>query len=141
MESGLAKCPQCGAVNRLKSAAPEELPVCGKCGTSLPWIVAASDGSFDREIQAPVPVLVDFWAEWCGPCRIVTPIIEELARGRAGKIKVVKLNVDQNPTTASRFAVQSIPLLLLFKSGIVAETMVGALPKAEILRRVAPHLP
>lgn len=136
----LAVCPDCGAKNRLRPPPKDQLPVCGKCGANLPWLVSATDSSFEAELEASVPVLVDFWAPWCGPCRMVAPVLEELARERAGKLKVVKLNVDENPRTAGRFGVQSIPMLTLFREGQEVTTVVGALPKGALRQRLAPHL-
>jgi thioredoxin 2 len=134
-------CPACKAKNRLKTPPPGQLPVCGRCGAALPWLVTASDESFARELEAPVPVLVDFWAPWCGPCRMIAPVLEELSRELAGRLKVVKLNVDANPRSSGRFQVQGIPLLILFKDGRELERLVGAMPKGALLARVQPHLP
>lgn len=83
-----------------------------------------------------MPVLVDMWASWCGPCRFLTPIVEDLATQLARRVRVAKLNVDENPQTASRFRIQSIPALLIFKGGRVVDEMIGVQPKAEILRRL-----
>jgi len=98
------------------------------------------EGGLTPELQAGVPVLVDFWAKWCGPCRMVAPVLEEIAREQAGRLKVVKLDVDRHPLPASAFQVQSIPTLILFKNGQPAERIVGALPKAALLERLMPHL-
>jgi thioredoxin 2 len=136
----IAVCLACGAKNRLKTPPPGQLPICGRCGATLPWLVAASDESFARELQAPVPVLVDFWAPWCGPCHMIAPVLEELAGELAGRLKVVKLNVDENPRTSGRFQVQGIPLLLLFQAGRELERIVGAMPKGALLARLQPHL-
>ena len=93
-----------------------------------------SDATFDAEVlKAQEPVVVDFWAEWCGPCRMIAPALEEIAAGSlAGKVKIVKLNVDENPKTAAKYNVMSIPTLMLFKNGEMASRQVGAAPKAKL---------
>ena len=92
-----------------------------------------SDATFDAEVlKAQEPVVVDFWAEWCGPCRMIAPALEEIAGTMAGKIKVVKLNVDENPATASKYGIMSIPTLMLFKDGQLASRQVGAAPKQKL---------
>ena len=92
-----------------------------------------SDSSFETEVlQSEIPVLVDFWAPWCGPCRTIGPIVEELGNVYAGQVKVVKMNVDDNPKTPGRFGIRGIPTLILFKGGNVAEQIVGAVPKQQI---------
>jgi thioredoxin 2 len=140
MDDSVAICPQCGAHNRIKIPTTDQFPVCGKCKGSLPWVINGTDISFRKELETSTPVLVDFWAEWCAPCRMTAPVLEELARDKPGQIKVVKINVDQNPTTAGRFNIQSIPTLILFKNGQAVETMVGAMSKQALLERLAPHL-
>ena len=115
-------------------------PVCGRCKSPLteqahPVIV--TDGSFGEQVErSALPVLVDMWAPWCGPCRMIAPTIEQLAGELAGRIKVAKLNTDENPMTASRFNVRSIPTLLVLKDGKEIDRLVGAMPKQEILRRL-----
>ena len=95
--------------------------------------ILLTDESFDKEVvQSPEPVLVDFWAPWCGPCRMLAPVIEELAKEYTGKIKVTKINTDEHPNAASRFKISAIPTLLFFKGGKVAEQLVGVHSKAEI---------
>jgi thioredoxin 2 len=139
-DDDIATCPHCGTRNRIHPSPGGSIPVCGKCKNSLPWVVVADDATFQNEVKAPVVVLVDFWAAWCAPCKIVAPVLEQLARDRAGKLKVVKMDVDNNPATAGQFLVRSIPTMILFKNGQVVDTFVGAMPKGELLRRISPHL-
>ncbi len=140
MEDSVISCPQCGARNRLKIPPQDHVPICGKCKNPLPWIIAGSDIAFRKELETSIPVLVDFWAEWCAPCRMTAPVLEELARERAGQIKVVKINVDQNPATSEQFNVRSIPTLMLFKNGQPVETLIGAMSKEALLKKLNPHL-
>jgi len=103
--------------------------------------VEVTDATFEKEVlQASTPVLVDFWAAWCGPCRMIAPVVKEIANEQAGVLKVAKLDVDQNPATATRFGVQSIPTLILFKDGQPVERIVGYMPKERLMERVRPHL-
>ena len=96
-------------------------------------ITAITDDTFEQEVLgSDVPVLVDYWAEWCGPCKAVGPVLEDVAPGYAGKVRIVKLNVDENRNTASKYGVRSIPTLMLFKNGTVESTQVGALSKAQL---------
>ncbi len=99
-----------------------------------------TDSNFEQEVlNADVPVLVDFWAVWCGPCRLIAPIVEELSTEYAGKLKVGKLDVDNNPNVAASFGIRSIPTLLLFKDGKIVEQLVGAVPKQDIVSVVSNH--
>jgi len=116
MAAQIVSCPNCGTRNRVP-AASKGTPQCAQCHTPLPWIANADDESFDAAIDAKVPVLVDLWAPWCGPCRSVSPILERLAGEKAGTMKLVKVNVDNSPATQARFAVQAIPTLLVMRNG------------------------
>jgi thioredoxin 1 len=99
--------------------------------------LVVSDGTFEQEVlQSPVPVLVDFWAAWCGPCKAIAPVVEELAGEYEGKMKVMKLDVDENPRTPTTYGVQSIPTLLIFKDGRPAERIVGAVPKKLLVDKI-----
>ncbi len=132
-------CPACGKRSRVRPH-PSAVPKCGGCGGFLPWSVDADAGSFAEETRAGVPVVVDFWAPWCGPCRMIAPALEQLARGYAGRLKVVRLNVDEAPALASEYRAMSIPLLVLMRDGREADRIVGARPPAELERWLAPHL-
>ena len=138
--SDIIVCRSCGAKNRVTVPPVGKTPACGKCGAPLPWIVTVSDADFTAQVSAPVPVLVDFWAPWCAPCRMVAPVLEQIAAEQAGRIKIVKLNVDENPMAAGAHRVQSIPTLILFKNGQPVDRFVGALPKEALLARLTPHL-
>ena len=141
-ETQLIPCPSCGATNRVHPADEQDLePVCGRCTTPLTAIapVTVTDANFSQEVEkSTLPVLLDLWAPWCPPCRMIAPIIEDLASELAGRVKVGKLNTDENQQTASRFSVRSIPTLLVLKDGVEIERLVGAHPKDEILRRLEP---
>jgi thioredoxin 2 len=133
------ECPKCGASNRI-APSPRGAPHCGRCGRPLPWLVKADESTFEVEVRAAPTVVVDLWAPWCGPCRFVGPILEELAREWAGRIKVVKVNVDENQGLALRYDAQSIPTLLVMRDGEVVDRVVGALPRAALSARLAPQL-
>jgi len=136
------RCPACGATNRLPA---EKLgrglkARCGRCKAELRFdtaTVTVTDSTFAVEVERwPAPVLLDLWAPWCGPCRMVAPMMEKLAAEWAGRVRVAKLNVDENPATAARFGAQSIPTMLVLKDGKEVDRMVGVQPKEEIERRL-----
>ena len=100
-------------------------------------VLEISDQTFDQEVlKAETPVLIDFWAPWCGPCKAIAPVVEEMAGAYAGRLKVVKMNVDDNPQTPSRYGVRGIPNLILFKRGQVADQIIGAVPKAHLVKAI-----
>lgn len=103
--------------------------------------ITVTDDTFEMEVvNSPTPVLVDFWAAWCMPCRMMTPIVDEIATEYEAQLRVAKLDVDQNPQTATQHGIMSIPTLMLFKNGEVVERLVGAMPKQRLVERIAPHL-
>ncbi|THF84808.1 thioredoxin [Deinococcus sp. KSM4-11] len=135
--SDILTCAQCGAKNRVQAVPGGQVPVCARCGANLPWLHSGTDASFAADIRAGVPVIVDFWAPWCGPCRVIGPVLEDIAREQAGRVRVVKVNVDENPRTPGSFQVQGIPTMIVFKDGEPVDRIVGAVPKGEILRKLA----
>lgn len=125
MASPVVACPSCGTKNRLPVAAGGH-PRCAKCKTNLPWLVDAGDTDFAAAIDTRALVVVDLWAPWCGPCRMIAPILDKIATEYAGRVKVVKVNVDDNPDVSYQFKVQSIPLVVLLKDGKQVDTLMGA---------------
>jgi thioredoxin 2 len=133
-------CSACGANNRMLRARLGDDPVCGRCKEKVfpRRPVTITDANWKREVEdSPIPVLVDFWAPWCGPCRAVAPMLESLAGERAGKLKIAKLNVDENPQSAARFQVQAIPTMILFRGPLEVDQIRGAVPKAALESRLA----
>jgi thioredoxin 2 len=135
----IVTCPSCGKRNRVATAA-QGVPRCGACHAPLPWIIDAEPAHFDEQTTASMPVLVDFWADWCAPCRMVSPALERLAREHAGRLKLVKLDVESAPEISSRFGAQSIPLLVLLRDGEEVDRRVGAAPEPELRRWLDRHL-
>ena len=132
-------CAACGARNRTGAVA-HGVPRCAKCKALLPWLVEADTATFDAEATASVPVVVDLWAPWCAPCRMIAPVLEDLATRHAGHVKVVKVNVDEEPRLAARFDARSIPLLVILRRGAEVDRVVGALPRPALEARLAPFL-
>jgi thioredoxin 2 len=138
-EGTIIKCPHCDTKNRVRPT-PKGIPRCSACHHPLPWILDADSSTFDAEIASSLPVLVDFWAPWCGPCRMVSPLVERMGRDNAGRLKVVKLNVDEAPDIAGRYGVQGIPLLVLIRAGVEADRLVGAVPLERLRAWLEPQL-
>jgi thioredoxin len=123
----------------VSAQSPQGFPRCPRCKSELPWLVDADAETFAAETSASVPVVVDFWAAWCGPCRVVAPVLEEIASERPD-LRIVKLDIDENPQTAARFQVLSIPTMILFKGGQPVKTVIGAYPKKRLEQELAPAL-
>lgn len=142
-DSIIMTCSRCGTRNRIPKGRLDARPVCAKCrnplvlGKTLDYPVTVTDQTFPQHVLSfPGPVVLDCWAPWCGPCRSVAPVIDQLAKEYAGRVKFAKLNTDENQRTAGQFSIQSIPTLLFFKGGKLVNRQVGALPKGEIERLV-----
>lgn len=139
----IIKCDSCGTKNRIPQSRINAGPICGRCkarlktGSTRNIPLEISDQTFHTEVlENNVPVLMDCWAPWCGPCKMVAPVLDQLAYEYAGQIKITKLNVDNNPVTASQYGIQSIPTMLLFKNGKQVDKIVGAVPKPEIEKHI-----
>jgi thioredoxin 2 len=140
-ESGLVRCPNCGKMNRVKPAA-SGVPHCAACGATLPWLTESSEADFPSVVeQSTVPVLVDFWAPWCGPCRMVSPAVEQIAKDLRGRLKLVKVNTDNAPNLSQRFGIRGIPTLIVFDHGKEVARVTGALPAPALRTWVDQHLP
>lgn len=135
-------CSHCGAKNRFPVSRIDEKPQCAKCHLPLPVEnlsrpVIVTDATFEREVlKSPLPTLVDCWAPWCGPCKAIGPIIDSLAAQYRAKVKIAKLNLDENPMTGSRYSISSVPTLMLVKNGQIVDKIIGALPKDQMERAI-----
>jgi len=146
MEAVVVVCPECQTKNRVPAEKLGQDAKCGKCGTTFPTSATVSDqpvvitdSTFAQEVlQSPLPVVMDIWAPWCGPCRMIAPVVEELAKEFAGRAKFVKLNSDENQQVPSQYQIQGIPTLLFFKNGQLVDRVVGAVPKQNILQKLQP---
>jgi thioredoxin 2 len=134
------RCTNCGRQNRVPAVA-DGVPHCGDCHEPLPWIADAGDDTFtDVAERASIPVLVDLWAQWCAPCRQVTPTLDQVTRDLAGQVKLVKVDIDRAPRTQARFGVQAVPTLLLLREGKVIDRQAGAAPAAALRAWVEKNL-
>lgn len=128
-------CPACGQKNSVDINFKDKKPICGKCKAPLPLPepMEVNDDDFERVVlKSDIPVLVDFWAPWCGPCRMVAPIVEQIAHEYAGRLVVAKVNTDNNRKTASDYKIMGIPTLILFNKGKILERITGAVPKEHL---------
>ncbi len=139
----IIRCPSCRTKNRIPVSRVDDAPNCGQCGVKLPGVelgkvITITDQSFDDEVFASgLSVLVDCWAPWCAPCRMVGPILDELAKKYRTRLKIVKINMDENAQTSAKYHVMSIPTLMLVKNGKIVDTLVGALPREDLEQQIA----
>jgi thioredoxin 2 len=133
--STIVTCPDCGSKNRIPVAATGR-PRCAKCRADLPWLVSADDATLPGALGTSMLIVLDLWAPWCGPCRMVAPVLEQLAQEYAGRIKVVKVNVDEAPGAAANYEARSIPTLLLVDQRSTVDRVVGAQPKPVLAQRI-----
>jgi thioredoxin len=145
-DAQLIRCPSCGVTNRVTRDKLERgrSLVCGKCKTALPdptKPLIVTDATFSADVErSPLPVLLDMWADWCGPCHMMAPVLDQLAAELAGRVRVAKMNVDENPVTSERLSIRSLPTLLVLKDGREIDRIVGVQPKAEVVRRLTARL-
>ncbi len=140
MTSRITPCPSCGVKNRVPAVTSGK-PRCASCKAELPWIADATDASLAGALDTSSLVLLDLWAPWCGPCRMVAPVLEKLAARYAGRLKVVKVNVDDNPGTARSYDASSIPTLVMIRDGKAVARVIGAQPEPALVAQIEPLLP
>jgi len=138
-DSRITDCPGCGAKNRVPAVSKGK-PTCAKCKKALPWIAETTDATLAGALNTKQLVLVDLWAPWCGPCRMVAPVLEKLATRYAGSLKVVKINVDDNPRSAQIYDASSIPTLVMVRNGQVVDRVIGAQPEPALAAKIDQHL-
>ena len=138
------RCLSCGTKNRIPSDKSGKTAKCGKCSALLeindlfserPLVVTDNNFS-EKALKSPIPVLLDCWAPWCGPCRMIGPVMDEIAKEYSGRVRICKLNVDENPLTSAKYNIASIPTMLIFDRGKLKDTLVGALPKQQIINKI-----
>ncbi len=139
VDARVTPCPSCGTKNRVPVSS-KGTPTCASCKQSLPWIADATDASLAGALDTHKLVLIDLWAPWCGPCRMVAPVLEKLAVRYAGSLKVVKINVDDNPRSAAQYDARSIPTLVMVKDGKVVDRVIGAQPEPALAAKIEPLL-
>jgi len=137
--SHITPCPHCGTKNRVPVAS-SGTPACASCKKPLPWVANATDASLASVLDTDKLVLIDLWAPWCGPCRMVAPVLEKLAARYAGSLKVVKINVDDNPRSAAQYDARSIPTLVMVKNGKEVDRVIGAQPEPALTAKIDPLL-
>jgi thioredoxin 2 len=133
------RCPRCSARNRVGTI-PRGVPRCARCKALLPWLVPADASNFEEEATTSVPVVVDLWAPWCVPCQMIAPALADFAAAHAGQVKVVKVNIDEDPALGARFHARSIPLLVILRDGHEVDGIIGAVSRQALESRLAPLL-